>query len=229
MEIQKILAPFDTKEMLDLIELTFGKDERELEARQLDGSESEYNSDYVYIAKEGNDILGTLHITVPKEFSKICGVSAVLTTEAARGKGVGNALFSKATEDIDSMGIELSVLGTSNPIAAKLYSKYGFGYCFGSGIMMRFKSGHLVDYNKKYLDDSAIEIKVEEGTPSARIPIVPLSIYKTNFLINAINSDNVNNFFWNKSKIKFIENRDDFFIDIDTPQDLNKFYKIIKK
>ena len=85
------------------------------------------------------------------------------------------------------MGIELSVLGTSNPIAAKLYSKYGFGYCFGSGIMMRFKSGHLVDYNKKYLDDSAIEIKVEEGTPSARIPIVPLSIYKTNFLINDIN------------------------------------------
>ena len=52
MEIQKITAPLQTDtlcEFLDLIEQIFGKEERELEERQLNGSEAEYNSDGVFI------------------------------------------------------------------------------------------------------------------------------------------------------------------------------------
>lgn len=51
---------------------------------------------------------------------------------------------------------------------------------------------------------------------------------KTDFLIKIVNSQNINHSFWNESKIKFIENKDNIFLDIDTPKDLNKFLTIIK-
>lgn len=51
---------------------------------------------------------------------------------------------------------------------------------------------------------------------------------KTSFLEKILKSDNVNHMFWNESKIKFIENKDDTFLDIDTPKDLKKFGKLLK-
>lgn len=51
------------------------------------------------------------------------------------------------------------------------------------------------------------------------------SIYKIKVecLIRIINSDNVNHEFWNKSKIKFLENTTGIFLDVDEPRDLKMF------
>lgn len=49
---------------------------------------------------------------------------------------------------------------------------------------------------------------------------------KTSFLKNVVNSDNSNNYFWNHSRIKFIENKSRFFLDIDEPEDLDLFIKL---
>lgn len=46
---------------------------------------------------------------------------------------------------------------------------------------------------------------------------------KTECLIRIINSDNVNHEFWNKSKIKFVENTTGIFLDVDEPRDLKMF------
>jgi hypothetical protein len=46
---------------------------------------------------------------------------------------------------------------------------------------------------------------------------------KTSFLKEAINAESFNNHFWNKSKICFIENTSDIFLDIDTPKELKQF------
>lgn len=51
---------------------------------------------------------------------------------------------------------------------------------------------------------------------------------KTSFLKNIVNSDNSNNYFWNHSRIKFIENKSRFFLDIDEPEDLDLFIKLQK-
>ena len=51
---------------------------------------------------------------------------------------------------------------------------------------------------------------------------------KTSFLKNVVNSDNSNNYFWNHSRIKFIENKSRFFLDIDEPEDLDLFIKLQK-
>lgn len=52
---------------------------------------------------------------------------------------------------------------------------------------------------------------------------------KTEFLSKIIASDNINHVFWNESKIKFIENKDNTFLDVDTKEDLKKFLQIINK
>jgi hypothetical protein len=49
---------------------------------------------------------------------------------------------------------------------------------------------------------------------------------KTSFLKNILQSSSINHSFWNESKIKFIENNSDFFLDVDTPKDLKIFEKI---
>lgn len=51
---------------------------------------------------------------------------------------------------------------------------------------------------------------------------------KTSFLNEMMQSDNVNNYFWNRSKIKFIQNHDNMFLDVDTPEDLKKFIQFAK-
>ena len=51
---------------------------------------------------------------------------------------------------------------------------------------------------------------------------------KTSFLKNVVNSNNSNNYFWNHSRIKFIENNSRFFLDIDEPEDLDLFIKLQK-
>ena len=40
------------------------------------------------------------------------------------------------------------------------------------------------------------------------------------------NSDNSNNYFWNHSRIKFIENKSRFFLDIDESEDLDLSIKL---
>ena len=46
---------------------------------------------------------------------------------------------------------------------------------------------------------------------------------KSSFLKETINAESFNNHFWNKSKICFVENTSDIFLDIDTPKELKQF------
>ena len=189
MEIEIVKAPFDASEVLDLIERTFGRGERELESIQLDGSESEYNDDVVFIAREDGAMLGTMHITIPRVNPTLAGVSGVVTTEAARGKGVGGRLFAEAVRYMDSIGVEASFLGTGNPIAAKMYDKNGFRYVYGTGVMMRYSLGHEADFNRQYQGNYEGAITVCEGNQSLRIPLIPLAVHKSASVIYDINTD----------------------------------------
>lgn len=51
---------------------------------------------------------------------------------------------------------------------------------------------------------------------------------KTECLIRIIASNNINNEFWNKSKIKFVKNTTGIFLDVDEPRDL-KMFEMYKK
>jgi flagellin-like hook-associated protein FlgL len=52
-------------------------------------------------------------------------------------------------EDIDAAGVMVSLLGTGNPVAAKLYASFGFSYLVCSGVMVRFRGCDMVDFIRK--------------------------------------------------------------------------------
>ena len=178
MEIIRYTSPFPYEGVLSLIEETFGKSEAMLELPQMNGAEEEYNTDWIYVAMEGNTILGTVHATIPKNEPRICGISGVCTTPAARGKGVAKKLFGRMMDDVDAAGVQASLLGTGNPVAAKLYASFGFSYLVCSGVMVRFRGCDIVDFARNAYADEPKHIQIMEGTPDFRIPLIPLILHQ---------------------------------------------------
>ena len=92
----------------------------------------------------------------------------------------------------------------------------------------------LVPNRKIFLlnDDNTFQYDSYErkGCLCNQTKMIDGSIYKikTNFLIKIIQSENQNNYFWNKSKINFIENTINIFLDVDEPKDL-KLFELYKK
>lgn len=178
MEIIRYTSPFDYAEILSLIEKTFGTYEANLELPQMNGAEAEQNTDWIYVAREGDILLGTVHATIPKKEPRICGVSGVCTTEAARGKGVAKALFGRMMADIDDAGVKVSLLGTGNPVAVKLYESFGFRYLVSSGVMIRLRDCDIVDFLTKSYRVEPREFEIVEGNADFRIPIIPLILHQ---------------------------------------------------
>lgn len=174
MQITRYEAPFDSKDILAILAEEFGAEEAALERPQFDGSETQYNTDIAYIAREGDTLLGCIHATIPRHFPKIAGLSAMVTKATARGTGLGKRLFGDIVNDLDSMNVETIFLGTNNPIAHKLYSKFGFAYTFGSCIMMRTVLGAPIDLQNSLYKAHPGNIVIRPGSPEMRIPIIPL-------------------------------------------------------
>jgi GNAT superfamily N-acetyltransferase len=188
MELKRMVAPFDATEALEHLEKIFGVEERLLEECQLDGSETKWNKDIVYFAYEGKTLLGMIHGTIPEKTPCVAGLSAMFTTEAARGKGIGKLLFGKIVEEVSGHNVQLTVLGTSNPVAAKLYAQFGFGFCPGSHVMAWFSQGNMVDFTQEHYQQLRGSAAVVQGDPAMRIPLVPLVLQREYGLILDINT-----------------------------------------
>lgn len=183
MEIISCAAPFDADEMLCRLEEIFGKEERYLEEPQLTGKETEENIDIVLLAKEQGVLIGAIHGTIPRQEPHLAGLSAMFTTQGARGTGLGRKLFGQMVDTLESRGVTAMFLGTSNPVAEKLYASFGFRYLFGSGVMSRFASGAVASFNKIRFETPAGQIRAEEGSPKMRIPIIPLALSRLKYKI----------------------------------------------
>jgi len=199
MEITRYDVPFDYKEIVDLWAEVFGIDEARLEEVQVDGSEVEYNRDFVYVAKDSGVILGVIHGTIPIDYPTFCGLSGMCTTNEARGKGVGRELFAKISNDLEQMGVETAFLGTSNMIAAKLYANNGFAFYPGTYIMYRQRCGGIVDLQKEYLTETFGKYKIVDGNQSFRIPVIPLVLNSQSGMICDVNTQISINVFIQKS------------------------------
>lgn len=178
MELTRYTSPCDCGAALRLWEDTFGAAEAALEAPQLDGSENAHNLDILYLATEGDTLLGTIHATIPHNCPTIAGLSGMCTVPAARGTGLGRILFTKILEEIDSLGVEVSYLGTGNPIAAKLYHSLGFSFLPGSNVMVRYKRGDTVDFTHRVFDPTPTDVQLTPGSPALRIPLIPLVLHR---------------------------------------------------
>lgn len=188
MELIRRTAPFDATAVLKLLEDTFGTQEVMVEAPQLDGREMGANKDIVWEAWEGDRLIGTIHATIPLACPSICGLSAMATASEARGKGLGRILFSKIIEEIDTQGVQTSFLGTSNPIAAKLYHSLGYSFLPGSHIMVRYREGDTVDFCRQMYAPVPENYRILTDDSSIRIPLIPLAAIGGNTQVLDVNT-----------------------------------------
>jgi GNAT superfamily N-acetyltransferase len=173
MELIRRTVPYDATAALKLLEDTFGYEEVVVEGPQLLGKEVAVNTDLVWEAWEDEKLLGTIHATIPKSFPTICGLSAMATHPSARGKGLGRILFAKIIEEYESQGVTAAFLGTSNPIAAKLYHSLGFSFLPGSHVMVRYAKGDTVDFVREYYAPVRESCRILKDDSAIRIPLIP--------------------------------------------------------
>ena len=151
----------------------FGAEEGELERRQLSGAEAADNEDVLFTAWEDGRLLSTIHLTVSRAHPGFGCLGGLVTLPAARGKGLAGRLFGQACSYYDELGGGTLFLGTSNPMAARLYSKFGFSFITGTNIMVRTSAGSLFDF---YRDAYAPgQITYGPAGDFCRVPIVPLA------------------------------------------------------
>ena len=86
--------------------------------------------------------------------------------------------FCQRVEEMDKEGVRYSLLGTGNPIAAKLYASCGYSYLPVSGVMMRLLEGGVVDFNRKLYTNPSGKVTVSEGGADMRIPLIPLALLR---------------------------------------------------
>ena len=135
MVITKRIAPCPSPQLLDLWKNTFGEAEANLETPQIDGSELDNNMDILYLAEDGQTLAGSIHATLPNHARTLCGLSGMCVAPRYRGIGLSRTLFAHMMSYLEGSGTNAFFLGTNNPIAAKLYASFGFGFLPGSNVM----------------------------------------------------------------------------------------------
>ena len=178
MELIRHTVPFAAQEVLSLWAQTFGAAEAELERPQVDGSETKENLDILYTGRKDGVLMGTIHATIPRMAPTLCGLSGMCVIPESRGTGLGRILFTKILEEIDGQGVEAAFLGTSNPVAAKLYHSLGFSFLPGSNVMVRYKNGDTVDFTKSVYGPKPEKVTILPGSPAMRIPMIPLVLHR---------------------------------------------------
>lgn len=189
MELIRRVVPYDASAALKLLEDTFGYEEVVVEAPQLMGKEAAVNKDVVWEAWEKDQLLGTIHVTIPKSNPTICGLSAMATHPSVRGKGLGRILFAKIIEEFESQGVTTAFLGTSNPIAAKLYHSLGFSFISGSHVMVRYRKGDTVDFCRDNFSPVCESFRILTDDSAIRIPLIPLVVLGGNTKVLDVNAN----------------------------------------
>ena len=139
----------------------------------ISGRERVHNVDVLFSAEEPGELLATCHLTIDRR-TGLGGLGEVAVAAAHRGRGLGRAVCEAALEEFDSGGGRAIFLATGNPAAAALYSSLGFSFLPGSRVMLRC-TGSQVEFFRRYFCGGAI--RVEAGTPSFRVPVIPLALY----------------------------------------------------
>lgn len=142
----------------------------------LEGQESDFNTDIIYLARHNGRIVATTHLTVSRDDPRLGGFGEVATIAAHRGKGLARALSVEGAHEFDSLGGEALFLGTANPIAAKLYTSLGWQRLVRANVMLRTSvtlspEEYLVDY---FRDGAKLAVEVVVGSFRHRVPMIPL-------------------------------------------------------
>ena len=150
------------------------------------GDESEWNDDTYYLAWDGEEVVGSSHLTVPKADRRLGGLGEVATPAQYRGRGIATELCRHARDAFFDQGGEALFLGTENPVACRVYERLGWSQLVGSTVMGNFRTATgPEDFLKRYFVSEG-PFDAVTGSPRFRIPVIPLTLIPQNrFVLDA--------------------------------------------
>ncbi len=150
------------------------------------GDESEWNDDTHYLAWDGEEVVGSSHLTVPKADRRLGGLGEVATPAPYRGRGIATELCRQARDAFFDQGGEALFLGTENPVARRVYERLGWKQLVGSTVMGNFRTATgPEDFLKRYFTTEG-PFEAVTGSPRFRIPLIPLALIPQNrFVLDA--------------------------------------------
>lgn len=180
-EILDIPAKKETiVDLLNFWEKIFGRDfilNQNL-ANILSGNEKKFNRDLIFIAKFGNTIVSTVHLTISRFDPRLGGIGEVATDSLYRKKGLAGMLCRMAINEFEENKGRWLFLGTSNPVAARLYHSLGWRYIAGSRVMLRdCRGGSPENFLRKYILHCGSQChRIVRGKACFRLQIIPALI-----------------------------------------------------
>ena len=147
------------------------------------GDEADHNKGIFYIARKGNKLAGTCHLTIPINIPYLGGFGEVATEIEFRREGIATQLSKNAIEDFKAQGGQALFLGTGEPGPARIYRRLGWHRLAGSNVMANITTGaspeeFMVDYFSK--PDT---FTVQAGGPPHRVPMIPLALTPHNWQV----------------------------------------------
>lgn len=155
----------------------------------LSGEETGQNRDVIYVLKSAGKITGTCHLTMAESNPSIGGLGEVGTEPAFRGLGIAGQLCKQARDDFQAAGGQALFLGTSNPVAARVYDRLGWRQVAGSNVMVFVDGeGTLQEFLVDYFRGGAATTIVA-GSAVDRVPMIPLIVAPHDWRLMDANTD----------------------------------------
>ena len=179
MQFEKHQAPLPdrlTDELVGLWESVFETSYHAFRA-VLRGSETAHNTDLVYVYRQGERVVGTCHLTIPKALPEIAGLGEVATAADFRRRGIGHRLCEALRDDFQRAGGRAVFLGTANPAAERLYRRLGWLRIPGSNVMAYIAArGSPEAFLDRFFEEGEAAAPAE-GSSADRVPMIPLAVY----------------------------------------------------
>lgn len=178
--IERFESPLSEELIVELVSLwrAVFKERYQHEPAVPSGEEKEDNLDIYYLIRDAEKIVATTHSTIPRNHPRLGGVGEVATIPAYRGCGLAQKLCRHSIDEFQGAGGEAFLLGTDNPVAARVYGRAGWQFLPNSNVMLRVTGGcdpqeYIKDYFRKGAD---LPIEIVEGSPRQRVGMIPLIV-----------------------------------------------------
>jgi len=155
----------------------------------LSGGECEQNRDVIYVLKSAGKIAGTCHLTMAESNPAAGGLGEVGTEPEFRSLGIAGQLCKRARDDFKAAGGRALFLGTSNPVAARVYGRLGWRKLAGANVMVSVSDEDTPqEFFLDYFRGGAAT-NIVAGSAADRVPMVPLIVAPHDWQLMDANTD----------------------------------------
>ena len=156
----------------------------------LRGEESANNTDVLYVARDGQRLAATCHLTISQTDPRLGGVGEVAVPDEFRRQGLATTLCETARDNFFARGGEALFLGTENPQARRIYERLGWQQLPGTTVMVCTKQPAAAKtFLEHWFQPSSRPCQIKVAGSDLRIPLIPLALIDHPWTILDVHAD----------------------------------------